>query len=136
MKKIFLVSLTTISLSIVSFAQKELKPSSIGIMKEFSGKIISSTQYDYDEYFSINDPKNGKVFLYFKNGSCNVGEDKYELDVKVSNELYNIIISEDGWKDVKVKVVAKSTYGFECGNCDNCKKKRVIIWRPIQITKI
>lgn len=129
---LFLIMLATK----LSFGQKEFKPTAPGIIKEFSGKIVSSSQYDFDNLFWINDQKHGKITLYLHNGSCTAGDDKYAIKTEISNELYEMILSEDSWKDIKVKVIAKSTYGLKCGNCDDCKPKRVIIWRPVAVTRI
>ena len=136
MKNLLLILFISIAALKPSFAQKFFKPTSVGIIKEFSGVVLISTAYDYDFSFTLNDPKYGKIDLYFKNGRCFTGEDKYELEIDISEDLYNIFMSQDGWNRMKVKVTAKSTYGFECGNCDDCKTKKIIIWRPIKVNKM
>ncbi|MFM7646112.1 MAG: hypothetical protein ACKO41_05290 [Sphingomonadales bacterium] len=124
-----------ITFSLTSFGQKEYRPTKIGIVKSFTGKIDMSTQYDHDAWFSIKDDQSGmSVLFYWQNGCCCLGEDKYELPLKISDELYEKITSEDGWNNLKIKVNAKSTYGIACSG--NSQNKKVIIWRPLEIVLV
>ena len=134
MTKYFL-PLFFIALSFTSFAQKEYKPTKIGIVNEFTGNISGSFQYDNDAFFWINHPQLGKITFYFLNGSCSAGEDKYALPIKISDELREKFFSENEWKNLKIKVTAKSSYGIFCGG-DSGIEKKVLIWRPIVVTLV
>ena len=137
MNRLFLL-LFFVLYTFISFGQKVYKPTRIGITKEFIGKIDMASQYDYDATFSINDSKLGMgVLFYLANGCCCLGEDKYALPIKISDELYTKIISEDEWKKLKIKVTAKSAYGIVCSNQDEGPPlKKVVIWRPIAVVLV
>jgi hypothetical protein len=134
MNKFFLL-LFLVTLSFSSFGQKVYKPTKVGIIKEFNGKIDMASQYDYDAIFSIKDSKLGMgVLFYLANGCCCLGDDKYALPIKISDDLYAKIFSEDEWKNLKIKVTAKSSYGILCSNQDNVPPlEKVVIWRPIAV---
>jgi hypothetical protein len=134
MNKFFLL-LFLVTLSFSSFGQKVYKPTKVGIIKEFNGKIDMASQYDYDAIFSIKDSKLGMgVLFYLANGCCCLGDDKYALPRKISDDLYAKIFSEDEWKNLKIKVTAKSSYGILCSNQDNVPPlEKVVIWRPIAV---
>lgn len=134
MNKFFLF-LFLVTLSFSSFAQSEYKPTKIGIVKEFTGIISMAFQYDYDAVFSLKDAQLGRVVsFYLQNGCCCLGKDKYALPIKISDDLYAKIFSEDEWKNLKIKVIAKSSYGILCSNQDNVPPlEKVVIWRPIAV---
>lgn len=131
----YILLLLFITFSFISFAQNEYKPTKIGIVKEFIGKVDRAYQYDYDAIFSINDVQLGRVVsFYLQNGCCCLGDDKYALPIKISDELYAKILSEDEWKNLKIKVTAKSSYVIECSG--NNSNKKVIAWRPTVVTLV
>ena len=134
----FVLLLFFVLYTFISFGQKVYEPTKIGITKEFIGKIDMASQYDYDATFSINDSKLGMgVLFYLANGCCCLGEDKYALPIKISDELYTKIFSEDEWKKLKIKVTAKSAYGIVCSNQDEGPPlKKVVIWRPIAVVLV
>ena len=134
----FVLLLFFVFYTFISFGQKVYEPTKIGITKEFIGKIDMASQYDYDATFSINDSKLGMgVLFYLANGCCCLGEDKYALPIKISDELYTKIFSEDEWKKLKIKVTAKSAYGIVCSNQDEVPPlKKVVIWRPIAVVLV
>lgn len=134
----FFLLLFFVLYTFISFGQKVYEPTKIGITKEFIGKIKMATQYDYDATFSINDSKLGMgVLFYLTNGCCCLGDDKYALPIKISDELYTKIFSEDEWKKLKIKVTAKSAYGIVCSNQDEGPPlKKVVIWRPIAVVLV
>ena len=134
MNKFFLL-LFLVTLSFSSFGQKVYKPTKVGIIKEFNGKIDMASQYDYDAIFSIKDSKLGMgVLFYLANGCCCLGDDKYALPIKISDDLYAKIFSEDEWKNLKIKVTAKSSYAIACGG--DGPNKKVLTWRPITVTLV
>ena len=131
----FFILLFFVVCAFTSIGQKSYKPSKIGETKEFIGKIDMTSQYDYDVIISIKDSKLGMgVLFYLANGCCCLGEDKYTLPIKISDELYARIFSVDEWKNLKIRVTAKASYGILCSNQDNVPPlEKVIIWRPIAV---
>lgn len=109
-------------------------PTSINQIKEFTGVILYTTLFEGEYAFTINDYKLGKITFYFRtDGKV---EDPYRIECKIPEELDNRLISDDV-KGIKVKVKAKSAYGYFFNYADkpNFKSKR-IIWRPFEITRI
>ena len=53
----------------------------------------------------------------------------------LSDELREKFFSENEWKNLKIKVTAKSSYGIFCGG-DSGIEKKVLIWRPIVVTLV
>ena len=115
-------------------SQVKSKPQSVGLTKEFSGKIEEVNQFEGDYYIVLKTDKQEKFDLYFMAGSCGF-QDKYEIEYNVPDELMDKIqdlITTDN-KVLNIKATAKSTYGMFCTGKGN---KKMIIWRIAKASEL
>jgi hypothetical protein len=133
MKKFTLFVLLIFVSSLTGFGQKMSKPTKVGMAYEFTGKIVSNYMYDGDVSFTIKDIKHGEIEFFISAGSCHMDGDPYRIDLETPEDMD--FYGED-LKGVRVKIIAKSTYGLFCPNCDDCKKQKNIIWRPAKVTRL
>jgi hypothetical protein len=124
-----------------SYGQKKDSPKTIGQVKDFTGKITSSSLYEGEFSFTIKDLNSGatEIYFYFQTGA---DPDPYNIECKIDEDLRGRI-STFGYDEtgepkicnINVKVTAKYTYGL-FPNYENGKTEKRTIWRPLKVIEV
>jgi hypothetical protein len=61
--------------------------------------------------------------------------DRYQMDYDIPEELYQSMFGEEGWKGVREKVYAKSTYA-EMEDMDKGRVMKSIVWRAVKVVRL
>jgi hypothetical protein len=70
-------------------AQNSDRPLKLNLVKEFTGTVINSVQYDGDFYFTLRDAGNRELDFYFNAGTCYPDGDPGAIEAEMDNELYD-----------------------------------------------
>ncbi len=136
--RIFFCAILFSLLSLGGYSQtKQPRPKTVGIIQEFNGIVTNSVQYDGDNFFTLEDVNKKEIDFYFSASGCFPEGDPEALEVDIDSELSDLLIDvSSAPSPIKVKVTAKSTYGYFCLPCDECEQEKVIIWRPTKVVRI